>query len=92
MVFRKVYADGLDIGAWDALRAAAQEVGLDPQEMQQVVESGKYTAQVAAQVQEAYRIGVSGVPTYVIDNKYALVGAQPYEVFERALAKIMKEK
>ena len=91
VVFRKVYADGLDIGTWDALRAAAQEVGLDPQEMQQVVESGKYTAEVAAQVQEAYQIGVSGVPTYVIDNKYALVGAQPYEVFQRALAKIMKE-
>lgn len=92
VVFRKVYAEGQDISKWDVLRSAAEEVGLNPEEMQRDVENGKYTAEVAGQVKEAYDIGVSGVPTYVIDNKYALVGAQPYEVFKRALAQIMKEK
>jgi len=92
VVFRKVYAEGQDISKWEVLRAAGEQVGLDAQEMQQVVESGKYTRQVAGQVQEAYQIGVSGVPTYVINDKYALVGAQPYEVFKRALAQIMKDK
>ena len=90
VVFRKVYGEGQDISSWDVLRAAAQEVGLDGQEMQAQVESGTYTREVAEQVEEAYQIGVSGVPTYVINQRHALVGAQPYEVFKSALAKILK--
>jgi predicted DsbA family dithiol-disulfide isomerase len=92
VTFRKVYVEGLDISKWDVLGSAAKEVGLNADQMQQEVENGKYTAEVAAQVQQAYQIGVSGVPTYVINDKYALVGAQPYEVFKRALVQIMNEK
>ncbi len=89
VVFRMVYADGLDISHWDVLRAAAEEAGLDPEEMQREVEAGKYTANVEEQVKRAYRIGVSGVPTYVINDRYAIVGAQPYEVFKGALERIL---
>jgi predicted DsbA family dithiol-disulfide isomerase len=92
VVFRKVYAEGQDPSNWEVLREAAREVGLDGVEMQTQVEAEKYTAEVAGQVQEAYQLGVSGVPTYVINDKYALVGAQPYEVFKRALTQIMNEK
>ncbi len=89
VVFRKVYGEGQDISQWDVLRAAAQEAGLDADEMQQQVQAGKYTANVEGQVQQAYRMGVSGVPTYVINNRYAVVGAQPYDVFKRALGKLL---
>ena len=92
VVFRKVYADGQDPSQWAALRSAAEEVGLDADEMQREVDDGKYTAYVAEQVQQAYQIGVSGVPTYVINDRYAVVGAQPYEVFKQALAQIMNKK
>ena len=92
VVFRKVYAEGLDISQWDILRSAAEEVGLDAEDMQAVVDGGKYTAEVAAQVRGAQEIGVTGVPTYVINDRYAIVGAQPYEAFQRALAKILNQK
>lgn len=92
VVFRKVYAEGEDISQWDVLRSAAEEIGLDANEMQSEVESGKYTEDVAAQVQEAYQIGVTGVPTYVINSRYAIVGAQPYEVFENALTRILNDQ
>ncbi len=74
------------------LRSSAGEVDLDADEMQSEVQSGKYTEEVAAQVQEAYQIGVTGVPTYVINNRYAIVGAQPYEVFKNVLAQILDNK
>jgi predicted DsbA family dithiol-disulfide isomerase len=90
-VFRKVYAEGLDIGKWDVLRAAAEEVGLDADDMQREVESEKYKNSVVDQVRWAQQIGVTGVPTYVINDRYAIVGAQPYEVFKRALGEILKE-
>ncbi len=91
-VFRKVYAEGRDISRWDVLGPAAQAAGLDPDEMQRLVESGKYTAEVAGQVQQAYQLGVSGVPTYVINGRYAIVGAQPYEVFKSALVRVLKKE
>jgi len=91
VVFRKVYADGQDPSKWETLRSAAEEVGLNADDVQTVVGGGKYTAEVAEQVQHAYQIGVTGVPTYVINDHYAVVGAQPYDVFKRALAQILKK-
>jgi predicted DsbA family dithiol-disulfide isomerase len=89
IVFGKVYAEGRDPSSWDVLQDAAHEAGLDADDMQREVESGKYTGETADQVEQAYRIGVTGVPTYVINDRYAIVGAQPYEVFQRALAQIL---
>ncbi len=89
-MFQKVYGKGEDISKWDVLRAAAEEAGLDAEEMQREVDAGKYTARVEEEVKRAYAMGVSGVPTYVINNKYALVGAQPYDVFKRALETVLK--
>ena len=92
IVFRKVYAEKQDLSKWDVLRSAAEEAGLNADEMQRDVDDGKYTANVAEQVNWAYQIGVSGVPTYVINDRYAVVGAQPYEVFKNALEQIMNKK
>jgi len=92
IVFRKVYAEKQDPSNWDVLRSAAEEAGLNAEEMQREVDGGKYTTNVADQVNWAYQIGVSGVPTYVINDRYAVVGAQPYEVFKNALEQIMNQK
>ena len=92
VIFRKVYADGQDISKWNVLRSAAEEAGLNADDMQAVVDSGKYTAEVADQVRHAQEIGVTGVPTYVINDRYAIVGAQPYEAFKNALSQISNMK
>lgn len=92
VVFRKVYAEGQDPSQWEVLRSAAEEAGLDAYEMQREVEDEKYKANVEEQVRRAYQIGVTGVPTYVVNDRYAIVGAQPYEVFKRALEQIEKRK
>jgi predicted DsbA family dithiol-disulfide isomerase len=92
VIFRLVYADGKDPSQWNVLRSAAQEVGLDGEALQRDVESGKYKNNVEEQVRRAYQIGVTGVPTYVINDRYAIVGAQPYEVFKNALEQIMNQR
>ena len=92
VVFRMVYAEGKDPSQWDVLREAAQEVGLDGEALQTAVESESYKANVEEQVRWAYQIGVTGVPTYVINDRYAIVGAQPYEVFKNALEQIKNRK
>ncbi len=90
-VFEKFYGKGQDISKWNVLRAAAEEVGLDAEEMQRLVEAGTYTAAVQSEVDQAYQIGVTGVPTYVLNDRYAIVGAQPYEVFQQALERLVSE-
>jgi predicted DsbA family dithiol-disulfide isomerase len=92
VIFRMVYAEGKDPSQWDVLQSAAQEVGLDGEALQKEVESEAYKEEVGAQVRQAYQIGVTGVPTYVINDRYAIVGAQPYEVFKNALEQITNQK
>jgi predicted DsbA family dithiol-disulfide isomerase len=91
-LFRRVYAEGQDPSQWSILRATAEEVGLNAEEMQQLVESNRYTGYVEDQVRWAQQIGVTGVPTYVINERYAVVGAQAYEVFKNILTQIMNQK
>ena len=90
-VFEKFYGRGQDISKWNVLRAAAEEVGLDAEEMQRLVEAGTYTAAVQSEVDRAYQLGVTGVPTYILNDRYTIVGAQSYEVFQQALERLASE-
>ncbi|HBQ61428.1 MAG TPA: disulfide bond formation protein DsbA, partial [Balneolaceae bacterium] len=50
-----------------------------------------YSEQVMADIEEAHRIGVQGVPFFYINNKYGLSGAQPVDVFVDTLQQIEAE-
>jgi predicted DsbA family dithiol-disulfide isomerase len=90
-VFDRYYGRGEDVSQWMVLRAVALEVGLDADEMQREVESGKFTQIVNDQVNEAVQIGIDCVPTYILNDRYEIVGAQPYEKFAGAVEQIEKE-
>ena len=90
-VFDCYYGQGEDISRWEVLQQAAKEIGLDADEMREEVEQGKFTALVSEQVRQAAELGVDGVPTYILNDRYAIVGAQPYEVFEQALKQLISE-
>jgi predicted DsbA family dithiol-disulfide isomerase len=91
VVFHQVYGLGHDISTWDVLRTAAVETGLDADAMQNEVESGRYSALVQDQVARAQALGISAVPTYVLNNRYGIVGTQSYEVFQQAIARLTAE-
>lgn len=91
LVFHKFYGEGQDMSDWTVLRAAAEEVGLNPEEMQRQVEAGRYRDPVDQQFAEARRRGVTGVPAYIFDDKYAVIGAQPYGVFQQVMARLEAE-
>jgi predicted DsbA family dithiol-disulfide isomerase len=46
---------------------------------------------VRADEQTAKQYGVTGVPFFLINKKYALTGAQPTETFVQAMKKVMAE-
>lgn len=88
VVFRKFYGEGQDLSSWTVLRAAAVEVGLDPEAMQRETDSGKFRQAVEMQIAEAHILGITGVPAYIFNYKYAIIGAQPYEAFQRVMARL----
>jgi predicted DsbA family dithiol-disulfide isomerase len=87
-VFRKCYGEGQDVGRWAVLRAAAEEVGLDANEMQAEVEGGQFSAIIDDHVRQATEWGITAVPTYIVGDEYEIVGAQPYSVFEQVMNRL----
>jgi predicted DsbA family dithiol-disulfide isomerase len=80
-----------DVGDHDVLAAVAVEAGLDEARVRAVLETEEYADEVAADVAQARAYGATGVPFFVIDQKYGVSGAQPAEVFGEVLTRAWEE-
>lgn len=83
--------DGKDVNNLETLSALGQQVGLEKAIVEEVLHSNAYSDEVKKDIAMAQQIGVQGVPFFVFDNKYAISGAQPEEVFLDALEKTWEE-
>lgn len=90
-VFHKLYGEALDIGSWDVLRAATGEAGLDPEAMESQVSDGSYRRALDEKLEVAAALGIHAVPTYVINDRYRIVGVQPLDAFLEAIDLIERE-
>lgn len=84
-LFQAYFTDGVNVGDLDALADIAQEIGLDRESAFEALSSGRYASAVDDDLAQASQIGVSGVPFFVFNMKYAVSGAQPVESFIRVL-------
>jgi predicted DsbA family dithiol-disulfide isomerase len=91
-VFYQYHGLGEDIGQWPALREAAVEAGLDPDDMQRQTDNGAYRAALDAYLAEARARGVKAVPSYVLNDRITIVGAQEYGEFQRVMRKLGGKK
>lgn len=91
-IFQAYFTEGLHIGDHATLVKLAGEVGLNETEAKQVLASDQFADEVRKDEQEARQIGVQGVPFFVINRKYAVSGAQPVEVFVKALEQARSEE
>ncbi|NLE78695.1 MAG: DsbA family oxidoreductase [Rhodococcus sp.] len=91
-LFRAYFTDGLNVGDHDVLADLAAEVGLDRAEALEALTSDAYAADVDNDVAAAHQLGISGVPFFVIDGKWAISGAQPVDMFTEALTTAWDEK
>jgi predicted DsbA family dithiol-disulfide isomerase len=85
---RAYHGEGADLADHATIRRLAAEEGLDAGEVDSVLASGAYGADVRADELEARELGIHGVPFFLIDGRYALSGAQPVEAFVQALRMI----
>lgn len=76
-LFRAYWSEGRDIGDAGVLADIAGENGLDRAMIARLLDGDSDRAEIAARDAHARARGVSGVPTFIIDNRYAVQGAQP---------------
>jgi predicted DsbA family dithiol-disulfide isomerase len=92
ILFRRYFIDNEDIGDSETLTAAAAEAGMDADLVRERLSSDADDEAVRAEAQYASQMGISGVPTFIIDNKYAVQGAQTAEVFRQVFAKVAEDQ
>jgi predicted DsbA family dithiol-disulfide isomerase len=82
------FVDGLDVGNPDVLADCAAEVGFDRDEAYAFLASGRGTEEVRSEIELAGDNGITAVPTYVINGRWAIPGAQEPETFAQVLRKM----
>jgi protein disulfide-isomerase len=91
LLFKAYLTEGKNINDLETLSKLGIEVGLDAEAIAQVLNSDTYGSEVQQDQEEANAIGVQGVPFFVLDNKYAISGAQPAAAFLETLEKVWQE-
>lgn len=90
-LFKAYFEDGLDFGDHQVLLQLGKEIGLTEAQLTAMLNSREGADAVDADIEVARQIGVTGVPFFVFDRKYAVSGAQPSEVFLNTLNRSFTE-
>jgi predicted DsbA family dithiol-disulfide isomerase len=90
-LFKAHFTDGRSIGDPETLVELASAAGLDSTRARIALDSPERDTAVAADIDEATRLGIRGVPFFVLAGKYGISGAQPPEAFDQALQLVWDE-
>ena len=90
-LFEAYFTLGINTADHAELKKIGIEIGLDQNEINEMLNSNLYTNEVKQDIYHAQQIGVRGVPFFVFENKYAVSGAQESETFLGALKKAFSE-
>ena len=91
-MLRAYMTEGQAIGDRDVLAGLAREVGLDEQEVRDVLAGDRYASEVRQDEARARELGINGVPFFVLADRFGVSGAQPAEVLLGALERAWAER
>jgi predicted DsbA family dithiol-disulfide isomerase len=90
--FMKAYfTDGVDLSKNENLITCATQAGMESNIVEQLLASDMGVAEVIQAEKEIQQLGITGVPFYIINNKYGLSGAQPPDAFIEVIQKAALE-
>lgn len=90
--FMKAYfEEGVDLTKKENLILVSEKAGLNPEKVSQLLDSDEGLAEVIMEETTNQQRGISGVPYYIINNQHGISGAQPTDVFVKALTQIGNE-
>jgi predicted DsbA family dithiol-disulfide isomerase len=87
-LFFAYFTEGRDPSDVEVLVEVAARAGLDAARARAILTSDEYAAAVREKEEHYRRLGISAVPSIIIDDRHLLQGGQPPEVFERALRQL----
>jgi predicted DsbA family dithiol-disulfide isomerase len=90
-LFKAYFTDGRNIADPVFLTEIAVSVGLPADEVKNVLASDGFADDVRCDIDDALQMGINGVPFFVLDNRYAVSGAQDTSVFLEALTRAQSE-
>jgi len=88
-LFAMHFTRGRNIADIEQLAAAAASVGLDAERARTYLTSDAGVSELEAEFDKARNLGITSVPTFVIDGRYAIQGAQPPSTIVRALEQVL---
>ena len=88
-LFKAQFETHQNIDDPQVLISAAVSTGMEEAEVKEMLDSDAFAYEVKQDELEARNIGVRGVPFFVFDDRYAVSGAQPVEVFLQTLEKAL---
>ncbi|MBQ9349378.1 MAG: DsbA family oxidoreductase [Oscillibacter sp.] len=89
-LYRAYFAEERELADHDVLRKIASDEGMG--EVRDFLKSDRYADEVRLDEREAQRYGISAVPYFVVNGRYAVPGAMPVEELERVLKKAAEEE
>jgi predicted DsbA family dithiol-disulfide isomerase len=89
-VFKAYFSDNKDIGDNIVIEELLSNINLNPVNFAAALAQGKYEPELKRTQEEASIFGIQSTPTFIINNKFAIVGAQPINAFKEALINIGK--
>lgn len=90
-LFEAYFTDRTDVNDPEVLLQAVEKAGLDRDSAAAVLASDRFEQAVRSEEGHYQQMGVSSVPTFIVNGKYAITGGQPAEVFVQALRQIASE-
>ncbi|KQE90075.1 MULTISPECIES: DsbA family oxidoreductase [Acinetobacter calcoaceticus/baumannii complex] len=90
--FKASITEGKSIFDHKVLVELANEVGVPREEANSAFSNISFKQEVLKDEASAHAMGASGVPLFIINNKYSISGAQPIETFLSALEQVWEEK
>lgn len=91
-LFKVHFLDRKNIDDLQVLVQTGVSIGLKKEEVKAVMETDAFSYEVKQDEMQARNIGVSGVPFFVFDDKYAVSGAQPTEIFLQTIEKVFEKE
>ena len=87
-LFAAYFGDGADVSDHVVLAQIAGQVGLDPMDTQELLESDRFASEVRAR-EDFYRSqGINAVPAVIVNDRHLIEGGQPVAVFEKVLRQL----
>jgi len=87
-LFRGYFEEGADIGMPSTLVLLAERAGLNTESVERFLQSNEGIEEVKVEESAGHKLGIRGVPYFVINQAYGISGAQPVELFVSAIQKV----